>query len=163
MGHEQLFNRLSQDFPLTNAFLAFKVRSCPDAPLPDYLTFRNDLKCKTWPKRTKVTTFDVNNDDHEGPKLKKRATVSGHDSYTPLAMEICCTPYVGRNPSRLRQPSENSLGELMIETPCQNLAKRVETQMCISEDHTEDLGTWFYCCKTLKGFRDPQVQSNDDI
>jgi hypothetical protein len=79
MGHEDLFDRISRDFTITNTFLIVKLRSSHPE---DYhhlqgLTPRPELN-RDLPKRVKVTTFNLT---HQPPPTKNPATISGTDRY----------------------------------------------------------------------------------
>ena len=138
---------LSSECPLSNMFMAFKMTSRID-PISDHL-FPKDFH--SWPQRSNVTHFFIKHKIANEPKLP--AFVTGTDSYTPSAMQLC-TPAVGKHWPRKRYASEDStMNDQMIETPIQ----KTNHISRITGDNVED-DQWFYCNLVLKGFRDPQVK-----
>ena len=99
---------------------------------------------------------------------KDPAIITGKDTYTPSAMEIC-TPYVNRGNnqiSRKRSISGSSFNSDMIETPCQksNCQNKTDDPALHIEFQNlklEKPKLWCYCQTALKGFRDPQIQSSE--
>ena len=57
MGHDELFQRISVELGLTNAFIGLKMSSNLNNS-PDNFTPRPELQ--GWPARTKITTFNNN-------------------------------------------------------------------------------------------------------
>jgi len=121
MGHDELFQRISVDLGLNNAFIGLKMSSKLN-DLPEHFTPRPELQ--SWPARTKITTFNIVHDEifESEVILKKPAFVIGQDSYTPSAMDMC-TPFRPQqsNPTtRERTVSGSSFtNEIFLETPCQ--------------------------------------------
>ena len=92
MGHDDLFQRVSVDLGLTNTFIGLKLTSKMNIS-PENFTPRPEIH--EWPARTKITTFKIVHDElieNDFVMVRKPAFVTGQDSYTPSAMEIC-TPY----------------------------------------------------------------------
>ena len=147
------FEVLGSECSMTNMFLAFKIDSAKD-PVSDQLVPKD---FENWPQRSNVTHFffKVANEP------KKRAHVTGTDSYTPSAMQLC-TPYAtDKQWQRKRYASEDSsTSDQMIETPIQktNLVSRMTGDDCNEVEESVDKSRWFYCNSVLKGFRDPQVK-----
>merc|ERR1739841_132576 len=123
MGHDDLFQRVSVDLGLTNTFIGLKLTSKMNTS-PENFTPRPELR--EWPARTKITTFNIVHDDiieDDFVMVRKPAFVTGQDSYTPSAMDIC-TPYRPQHQSNLTTRERTVSGgsftnEIMVETPCQ--------------------------------------------
>ena len=166
MGNEELFKRISTDISITNMFIGFKIDT-KDKILPNGLLPKPEFTDE-WSSRVKLTTFQISH-PFENEFVRQRhiskdpAIITGKDTYTPSAMEIC-TPYVNRGSQFSRKRSiSGSSGSDMMETPCQK-------SNCLNKDdpelHTEfqnlkleNQKLWCYCQTALKGFRDPQIQS----
>ena len=167
MGNEELFKRISTDISITNMFIGFKIDT-KDKILPNGLLPKPEFTDE-WSSRVKLTTFQISH-PFENEFVRQRhiskdpAIITGKDTYTPSAMEIC-TPYVNRGNQISRKRSiSGSSGSDMMETPCQK-------SNCLKKDDDPELHTefqnlklenqklWCYCQTALKGFRDPQIQS----
>merc|ERR1712223_798898 len=169
MGNEELFKRISTDISITNMFIGFKIDT-KDKILPNGLLPKPEFTDE-WSSRVKLTTFQISH-PFQNEFIRQRhiskdpAIITGKDTYTPSAMEIC-TPYVNRGNnqiSRKRSISGSSFNSDMIETPCQksncqNNKVDPALQIEFQKLKLENQKLWCYSQTALKGFRDPQIQS----
>ena len=174
MGHEELFNRISNEISTTNMFVGFRID--PNESMHNDLLPKPELT-NDWSNspRVKFTIFQITHpkeeflcsEDSVKKPPKQPAEVTGHDSYTPSAMEMC-TPYVNRcdrskQDSRQRSISGSSFNsDLMVETPIlkSNIVDEIKAKFQKLE--VTEPKVWYYYHSPLKGFRDPQIQNEED-
>ena len=153
-NNENLFDFLSEKSALTNMFVAFKMNLHSVLDFPPNLTPK--MNFVKWPQKSKICHFTIQ--PSETSVQKKPASITGIDTYTPTAMQMC-TPFTDTKFARKRPSSgSSSLEDQMIETPIQKTKIfNITHSMDEIELSSTSSWTWFYCNSVLKGFRDPQV------
>ena len=149
-NNEQLFDVLMEKCPLTNMFLAFKM----DIQVSLAAQLTPKLNFDKWPAKSKICRFAIQHDVDNNSK--RPAFITGNDTYTPTAMEMC-TPFQDKNSRKRPLSGSSNEADKMIETPIQKTKPLPDSSVVEQTDYA-----WFYCNSVLKGFRDPQVSLSNN-